>query len=70
MSRGVVAVGGQKVRRTSSRSPFIGSPTPVSSTGSPRPVPDRNGRSNVNTGAAKGYVDYKTFHQMAGELKA
>ena len=35
-----------------------------------RPVPNRTGRSNVYTGAAKGYVDYKTFDQMAAELKA
>ena len=45
MSRGVVAVGGQKVGRISSRSPFL--PAPL-----------------------RGYVDYKTFDQMAGELKA
>jgi hypothetical protein len=32
--------------------------------------PDRNGRSNVYTGAARGYVDDKRFDQMAGELKA
>ena len=35
------------------------------------PTPGRPaGRSNVYTGAARGYVDYKTFDQMAGELKA
>jgi hypothetical protein len=28
------------------------------------------GRGSVYTGAAKGYVDYKTFDQMAGELRA
>jgi hypothetical protein len=28
------------------------------------------GRGNVYTGAGKGYVDYKTFDQMAGELRA
>jgi hypothetical protein len=31
---------------------------------------DRTGRCNAYTGAAKGYVDDKTFDQMAGELKA
>ncbi len=70
MSRGVVPVGGQKVRRTSSRSPFNGSPTRSRRPVHPRPVPDRTGRSNVYTGGAEDYVDYKTFDQMAGELKA
>ena len=28
------------------------------------------GRGSVYTGAAKGYVDYKTFDQMARELRA
>ena len=54
----------------SSRSPFNGSPTPVSWTGLPPPLPDRTGRGNVHPGAGKGYVDYKTFDQMAGELRA
>jgi hypothetical protein len=27
-------------------------------------------RSNVYTGAARGYIDDKRFDQMAGELKA
>ena len=33
-------------------------------------APDRGGPGNVCTGDTKGYVGYKTFDQMAGELKA
>jgi hypothetical protein len=33
-------------------------------------APDRGGPGNFCTGNTKGYVGYKTFDQMAGELKA
>ena len=33
-------------------------------------APDRGGPGNVCTGDTTGYVGYKTFDQMAGELKA
>ena len=33
-------------------------------------APDRGGPGNACTGDTTGYVGYKTFDQMAGELKA
>ena len=71
MSRGVVPVGGQEVRRTSSRSPFNGSPTPG--------LVDRftRGLSPTEPAAAtfipaplRVTSTTRRFDQMAGELKA